>query len=237
VSASDLKPTFSARVPDSSRYDSPSPKLIVPSDTKDRILDTTAELFRRKGYVGTGMKQIAAEATAPFGSLYHFFPGGKEELGCEVIRTSGRLYTQLFAAIALEAPDIPSAVGGFFSGAAETLRATDYADACPIATVALEVASTNEPLREATVEVFTEWIDGATEYFAFAGIPRERSRELALAMLCLLEGAFIFSRARRSTESLQIAGAAAVQAVREALADSRSSGIRHQGDREGDGDA
>ncbi len=191
----------------------------MPANTKDRILETTADLFRRQGYTGTGMKQIAAEAAAPFGSLYHFFPGGKQDLGREVIRTSGRLYTKLFAAIAGEAPDVLTAVGDFFTGAAETLRETDYADACPIATVALEVASTNEPLREATAEVFAEWIDGATAYFVFAGIPRERSRELAFAMLCLLEGAFIFSRAQRSTESLRVAGATAVEAVRQALRD------------------
>ncbi len=205
----------------------------MPSDTKDRILDTTADLFRRQGYTGTGMKQIAAEAAAPFGSLYHFFPGGKQDLGCEVIRTSGRLYTQLFAAIALEAPDVVTAVDAFFTGAAETLRETDYADACPIATVALEVASTNEPLREATAGVFTEWIDGATEYFVFAGIPRERSRELAFAMLCLLEGAFIFSRAMRSTESLHVAGATAVEAVRQALREADPEGRHHRGDPEG----
>jgi AcrR family transcriptional regulator len=196
----------------------------VPADTKDRILDSTAELFRRQGYTATGMKQIAAEAAAPFGSLYHFFPGGKEDLGCEVIRTSGRMYTQLFATIALNAPDVLTGVSEFFSGAAETLVETDYADACPIATVALEVASTNEPLREATAEVFTEWIEGATRYFVFAGIPPERSRELAFSMLCLLEGAFIFSRAMRSTESLRTAGATAVQAVREALEEAGARG-------------
>jgi AcrR family transcriptional regulator len=189
----------------------------MPADTKDRILDTTAELFRRQGYTGTGMKQIAAEAAAPFGSLYHFFPGGKEDLGREVIQTSGRLYIQLFAAIALEAPDLLSAVAAFFSGAAETLRETGYADACPIATVALEVASTNEPLRQATAEVFAEWIDGASAYFAHAGISAPRSRELAFTMLSLLEGAFVFARAMRSTEPLQVAGAAAVESVRRAL--------------------
>jgi AcrR family transcriptional regulator len=194
------------------------------NDTKDRILESTAELFRRQGYTGTGMKQIAAEAAAPFGSLYHFFPGGKEQLGSEVIRTSGRLYTQLFAAVASQAPDVLSAVHDFFAGAAETLHETDYADACPIATVALEVASSNEPLRQATAEVFTEWIDGATEYFVFAGISRARSRELAFAILCLLEGAFIFSRAMRSTESLHVAGVTAVEAVRQALHEAKSDG-------------
>jgi AcrR family transcriptional regulator len=190
----------------------------VPSTTKDRIIDSSAELFRRQGYAGTGVKQIVAAANAPFGSIYHFFPGGKEQLGAEVIRSSGKLYMQLFATIAAQAPDVPTAVAEFFSGAAETLVETDYADACPIATVALEVSSTSEPLREATAEVFESWIAGATEYFAAAGIPRENSRELAFSMLSLLEGAFVFCRAMRTVEPLRVAGASAVAAVQAALA-------------------
>jgi AcrR family transcriptional regulator len=189
----------------------------VAGSTKNRIMDSSAELFRRQGYAGTGIKQILAAANAPFGSLYHFFPGGKEQLGAETIRSSGQLYSELFATIAAQAPDVLSAVGEFFSGAAETLVETDYADACPIATVALEVASTNEQLRVACAEVFDSWIEGATQYFAAAGIPAQSARELAISMLCLLEGAFIFCRAMRSTEPLHVAGASAVAAVREAL--------------------
>jgi AcrR family transcriptional regulator len=185
--------------------------------TRDRILDSSAELFRRQGYAGTGIKQIAAEASAPFGSLYHFFPGGKEQLGEAVIRWSGGMYLQLFSTIATQAGDPLTAVADFFAGAAQTLRETDFADACPIATVALEVASTNEPLRQATADVFESWIDAATAYFVAAGIPAQRARGLAFAMLSLLEGAFVFSRAMRSTEPLEIAGANAVAAVRAAL--------------------
>jgi AcrR family transcriptional regulator len=188
----------------------------VPS-TKDRIIASSAELFRRQGYTGTGVKQIAATASAPFGSLYHFFPGGKEQLGEEAIRSSGALYLQLFQTIALQAPDALTAVADFFSGAARTLRETDYADACPIATVALEVASTNEPLRLATADVFETWIDGASAYFAAAGIAPDAARALAFSMLSLLEGGFVFSRAMRSTEPLEAAGASAVAAVRAAM--------------------
>jgi AcrR family transcriptional regulator len=187
------------------------------SSTRERIVDSSAELFRRQGYMGTGVKQIAAEASAPFGSLYHFFPGGKEQLGAEVIRSSGAMYLELFALIAGEAPDAVGAIEAFFAGAAETLRETDYADACPIATVALEVASTNETLRAATAEVFDTWIAAACAMFAAEGIAPEQSRELALTTLCLLEGAFIFCRAMRSTEPLVAAGACAAGAVRDAL--------------------
>ncbi len=190
------------------------------SDTKERITDSSAELFRRQGYAGTGIKQILAGANAPFGSLYHFFPGGKEQLGAHTIRASGQLYIELFATIAAQARDAPTAVRGFFSGAAETLVETDYADACPIATVALEVASTNEQLRLASAEVFDSWIAAASRYFVAAGIPSARARELAFSMLCLLEGAFIFCRTMRSTEPLRIAGDSAEAAVRSALAQS-----------------
>jgi AcrR family transcriptional regulator len=185
--------------------------------TKDRILDTTAELFRRYGYTGTGMKQIVAAANAPFGSLYHHFPGGKEDLGGEVIRRSGRMYLELFEAVMDAAPDVVSGTRDFFDGAAMTLVETDYADACPIATVALEVASASEPLREATAEVFESWIAGAAGRYGAAGIAEERARELAIQLIALLEGAFVLSRAAKSTEAVAVAGAAATAAVRDAL--------------------
>ena len=73
--------------------------------TKERIVERSAELFRRQGFAGTGVKQIVAEASAPFGSLYHFFPGGKEQLGEEVIRWSGAIYGQLIDAFFVPGAD------------------------------------------------------------------------------------------------------------------------------------
>jgi AcrR family transcriptional regulator len=186
--------------------------------TRDRIVEASAELFRRQGFAGTGVKQIVAEASAPFGSIYHFFPGGKEELGAETIRWSGGLYGQLIDLFFAPGGDPVAATRNFFAGAAATLVETDYADACPIATVALEVSSTSEPMREACAEVFAGWVTGAAERLASAGIPRARARQLAISMLCSLEGAFVLARALRSTEPVEVAGAAAMADVRAALA-------------------
>ena len=117
------------------------------------------------------------------------------------------------------APDIVSGVRDCFAGSAEVLRATDYADACPIETVALEVASTNEPLRQATAEVFESWIEGATERFRAAGIGDRTARELSISLIALLEGAFVLCRATRTTEALDAAGKTAAAAVEAALRD------------------
>jgi AcrR family transcriptional regulator len=188
------------------------------SNTKDRIMFASAELFRRHGYTGTGLKQVVAQAQAPFGSLYHFFPGGKEQLGEEVIRASGAFYLQLWHAIADPAGDPVTAIEDFFAGAAQTLVDTDYADACPIATIALEVASKHETLRVATADAFTSWIDAITEHLRAAGLDAVTARRLGLSTLCGLEGAFVLARALRSVEPLEAAGAAAADDVRAALA-------------------
>jgi AcrR family transcriptional regulator len=135
------------------------------SNTRERIVDASAELLRRQGYAATGVKQIVTAAQAPFGSIYHFFPGGKEQLGAEAIRRSGSLYELLIPAVFDPAPDLVVAVRAFFAGAAEHLWETDYADACPIATVALEVSSTSEPMREACADVFESWISAGLARF------------------------------------------------------------------------
>jgi AcrR family transcriptional regulator len=188
-------------------------------NTRERIVEMSAELFRTQGYTATGVKQIVTAAQAPFGSVYHFFPGGKEQLGAEAIVVSGAIYGQLIPAVLDPAPDLVTGVRAFFAGAAEHLRETDYADACPIATVALEVSSVSEPMREACAQVFESWIDAGTRRFLDAGIAPERARELTIAMLAALEGAFVLARALRSTQPLAVAGEATAATVQAALAE------------------
>lgn len=186
-------------------------------DTKTRIRDTTAELLRRNGYTGTGLKQIATAAAAPFGSIYHFYPGGKQQLAEETIRTVGPQYVLLFDALLEPATDLLEGLTQMFAAAAQNLVETDYADACPIATVALEVASTNDTLRQATADVFDGWIEHGTPYFTRWGIDEASARALTITMITSLEGAFVLSRAQRSTEAITVAGAAVVAVARVAL--------------------
>ena len=186
--------------------------------TRERILYASAELFRRQGYAGTGLKQVAGQASAPFGSIYHFWPGGKQALADEVLRTGGAFFLALYRQVMDDAPDFLAGVEGFFAGAGETLRATDYADACPIATVAGEVASTNDVLRQAAADAFESWLDALGDDLVAAGTPAAEARPLAVATLGLLEGAFLLSRTLRDTEPMAAAGRAAVALLAPATA-------------------
>ena len=186
--------------------------------TRRRLVESAVELFRRQGYSGTGLKAILTAAQAPFGSLYHFFPGGKEELGVAALHAGGATYRELVEAVFADGIDVVIATANFFEGAAAVVEMTDFADACPIATVALEVASTNEPMRNAAAEVFESWLVVLRQRLTAAGITEPRARELAVELFCAIEGAFLLSRTTRSVEPIHIAGRAAAASVRAALA-------------------
>ena len=151
------------------------------------------------------------------GSWVTFGPQLKDQLAAEAIRTAGLGYQQFVEEIWDGAGDLLAGVRSLFDGAAYVLEATDYADACPIATIALEVASTNEDLRLATAEVFETWNRAAVARFVGGGIAPTVARELAVAMIALLEGAFVLSRAAKSPEAMLVAGKTAVAMVEGAL--------------------
>ena len=125
------------------------------------------------------------------------------------------------AEVLLAEPDLVSGVRQAFLAAGQTLVDTDYADACPIETIALEVASTNEPLRLATAEVFDSWLDGLTAMLVLEGLQRARARALAHVIISALEGAFILARTARTTEALEANAEAMATLVEHALADAR----------------
>ncbi len=174
--------------------------------TRDRFLAATNELFRRQGFNGTSMSEITKASGSPTGSLYHFFPGGKDELAAAVLTESGAGYRALFELIADAAPDAASAVADFFEGAAGVLEETDFIDPCPIGTVAREVASTNDRLRTAAAAVFESWVEAATALFEQEGLAGSDAVELATTVVAALEGGFILARTRRDAEQLRAIG-------------------------------
>jgi hypothetical protein len=105
----------------------------------------------------------------------------------------------------------------FFEGAAAHLEDSEYEDACPIATVSLEVSSTSDTMREACADVFESWIAAGLPRFTAAGLDDPTSRQLVIAMIAALEGAFVLARATQSTEALHIAGELCAQATQRAL--------------------
>ncbi|MEJ7801414.1 MAG: TetR/AcrR family transcriptional regulator, partial [Ilumatobacter sp.] len=176
------------------------------SDRRSRIIAATNELFRVWGYHGTSLSQISEASQATTGSIYHFFPGGKEELTVAVIESTADAYRQLFEVVADEAADPASAYVDFFEAGATVLVESDYIDPCPIGSIAREVASTSEPLRIAAQAAFDSWIGAVTNHLTAAGVGIDTAGDLAVVFVGAVEGGFVLSRTRRSPEPLLAAG-------------------------------
>jgi len=176
--------------------------------TRGSILTAAAELMRRKGYGAVGMKDIAEASGAPIGSLYHHFRGGKVQIVREALINAGHAYALLIPSIVDDYTDLGAAIEGVFTQAGEDMASTGFANMCPVASIAAEVADTVEELREASASVFTGWVDGGTAYFHARGLDETRARDVTLALIGALEGAFVLARTLRSTEPLVAAGRA-----------------------------
>jgi TetR/AcrR family transcriptional regulator, lmrAB and yxaGH operons repressor len=192
-------------------------------ETRDRILDATIRLLRRQGYTATGIKQIVVEAGAPLGSLYHYFPGGKEQIGAEALARSGERI-RLTIARAGDAPDLPAAINHYFVVNAERLRDSDYQRGCPIATVALETASDNERIRKVCENVFNGWQVTLTQVFVDAGIPAVDAAPLATFVLSSYEGALTMSRALLDIQPMLTSGAAVASVLHAHLGETPRAG-------------
>ena len=188
------------------------------ANTRDQILTAAAETFRRSGFNGASVKDITVAAHATMGSLYHFFPGGKEQLTAEVLHTTGAAYLQLFEMIADGASDPGDAVQQFFDGAADVLVETDFIDICPIGGIAREVASTSEPLRQVSNEVFASWQLALASRLRGAGLRAAAARRLATTVVAALEGGFILTRTARDPALLRTIGKAMRSLVDAAVA-------------------
>ncbi|MBO2456590.1 TetR/AcrR family transcriptional regulator [Actinomadura violacea] len=183
------------------------------SDTRARLLEAAAQLFREQGYAATGLKQITAEAGAPWGSLYHFFPRGKEQLGIETVEHSGGRYLRLFDLVYERAGASDEAVRDMFRLSAEALEKSGWADGCPIATVALEAATTSEPLRHACADVFAGWRAATARRFAAEGL--ESPDDLATYVFAAFEGALILSRTGHDTGPLRVTADIVARTIRQ----------------------
>src|SRR5436305_15227525 len=59
---------------------------VITSDSRDRMIQSAALLFREHGYSGTGFREVIKHSGEPRGSIYHHFPGGKEKLAAETVQ-------------------------------------------------------------------------------------------------------------------------------------------------------
>ena len=131
----------------------------MPAPPKHRgaIVRAAATLFRRNGYAATGINEIAEVSGAPKGSLYHYFPDGKDQIGgsrgalCR--RRRGRDPGEARAGARTAA----AMMRAYCKLLAGWMAKSGFRDGCPIATTLLESAPQSASMALAGREAFAGW--------------------------------------------------------------------------------
>ncbi|GGS98740.1 TetR/AcrR family transcriptional regulator [Nonomuraea spiralis] len=165
-------------------------------ETRARIIAAARTLVEAQGSHGTGLNEVLAVAGAPRGSLYHHFPGGKDQLVGEALTAAGREVDAMIAGLADTVPDVRELVPALLDALADRMVAADYAKGCPVATVALEVASSNEHLQRICGGIYEGWQRRLADALRAGG--HEAADDLAATVLALVEGSLVLARAGRS---------------------------------------
>jgi AcrR family transcriptional regulator len=178
----------------------------MPRPSRDRLLDAAVDLLQRQGYHGTGLNELLERSEAPRGSLYHYFPGGKEQIGAEAIARAGNQVAAAVAHLLRTESSVADAVEALAGVLAAGLETSDFERGCPVATTALEVTPRSEPIRAAAQASFESWLAPLRERLDATGFDRLEAARRADLAIATLEGALVLARARRNADVLRDAG-------------------------------
>lgn len=177
-----------------------------PVGTRERIVRAASLLMQRQGYDGTGIKQISTEAGATLGSVYHFFPGGKQQLAVAAIGHGDREFADELRVTLDAATDPAQAVIDCAHSLARGLRESDWVDGCPVTATALGTAGRAPDIQEAAAAAFANWRDLVYARLRRAGFAEDDAHDLAHTVISTLEGAELAAQVSRSERPLLTAG-------------------------------
>lgn len=186
-------------------------------DARERTVAAAAEMISTRGVVPTSMRELA-KAGGPLGSIYHYFPDGKDQLTDEAIQLVGRRVERLLERV--QEDGALAAYEAFVDHWRTLLTASDFRSGCPVLAVATDGTAQAPRAAESAAEIFQRWQKIMADTLVRERIDAERAERMAWLVISGLEGALAVARGVRSLEPFEQAAAE----LREVLVAATGSG-------------
>jgi AcrR family transcriptional regulator len=167
------------------------------------IVRAAVTLFRRNGYAATGINEIAEVSGAPKGSLYHYFPDGKEQIAEAAVRFAGAGVVATLEQLEQEHTTASSMIRAYCRLLAGWMAKSGFRDGCPIATTLLEAAPQSADMAAAGREAFAGWCAVIARALVRDGFGKAEARRLATLAISSIEGALILTRVEGSAVPIE----------------------------------
>ena len=183
--------------------------------TKQRMIESAAELLREKGLTGMSFTDVTARSGAPRGVIYHHFPNGKVELVRDAVRWTGG---SVLAGIGHLDADTPAGLVEQFLGAIRhVLAESALGSSCAVAAVTLGTTVAGESPATDAQAALVSWIDALAQALERLGTPADRAADVAATLVVVLQGSHVLTRATGSLETFDRVARVVRQAAAGAL--------------------
>lgn len=172
------------------------------TDSKEKILAVAASLFQIKGYNATGLNEILKESASPKGSLYYYFPNGKEELALEAIRLASKSIQMRIQTTLNQYSNPIEGIQSVIKNMTEDLKRDNKFKDMSISLIALETYLSSESLREACKEAFIDLQNLYSKKLIQSGLSNEIALELGTFIQVMIEGAITVSVTEKNATAL-----------------------------------
>jgi len=161
---------------------------------RDAIVRAAAKLFRRNGFSATGINEIVKVSGAPKGSLYHYFPNGKQEIAVAAVQLAGSALVATLEKLAREHESASELIRAYCQLLSGWMSKSGFRDGCPITTTMLESAPQSIALAAAGREAFAGWLAVITGALIRDGFGTSEAIGLSTLTISAIEGALILAR-------------------------------------------
>lgn len=172
------------------------------TDSREKILKAASMLFQVKGFNATGLNEILKESGSPKGSLYYYFPNGKEELALESIKLASTSIQRRLQNTLDKYSNPIEAIQAILKNITEDLKEDGKLKDISISLIALETYLSIESLREACELAFINIQNMYAEKLLESGLSKELAQELSLFIQVSIEGAITASVTEKNTTAL-----------------------------------
>lgn len=159
---------------------------------RSEVLRALGEVFRAHGYEGASLTLITEATGLGKGSLYHMFPGGKEQMAAEVLANIDAWFELNIYAPLRAAHDPARAIAAMIAGVDEYFHSGDRV--CLVGMVALGAA--RDTFAAKVDDYFARWQAALASLLRRSGLRNSEAQRRAEDALLTIQGALVLARAR-----------------------------------------
>jgi TetR/AcrR family transcriptional regulator, lmrAB and yxaGH operons repressor len=172
---------------------------------REKMIRATAVLLPSKGLAGLSLVEVARFTGAPRGSLYHYFPGGWEELIHEALNLANSVGLDIIQDMQVASEGPEAIVQGMGARLKLWMKTSNFEAGCPVAAAALS-AGPNEPLiRSRCADIYAAWVSALSQRLQGAGLSKLRADKFSQAVLDCFEGSLLRSRVQKNLKPIDSA--------------------------------